>query len=125
MNCKARKFRALASAEMSSSQNSENNDLSSSESENDDTERTPLKLPQQIVKHVQLKASGKKGARQSKTPAKKTSGKKLKERKWTEDELFIFANVLVNDGFANTLEMLTLKRSSKCRGFSPYKGPFR
>ena len=68
MNCKGKKFRALASAEMSSSdsQNSETNALSSSESECSDTESTSLKLPQQIVKNVQQKISDKKGAMLSK-----------------------------------------------------------
>ena len=108
----------------SSSQNSENNALSSSESECSDTESTSLKLPQQIVKNVQLKSSDKKGAMHSKPYAKKTSAKKLKERKWTEDELFIFANVLVNDGFANVLEMLALKRSSNAEVFRHIKNLF-
>ena len=126
MNCKGRKFQALASAEMSSSnsQNSKNNDISSSESENGDTEHTPLKLPQQIVKYVQLKASCQKGAMQFKTSAKKTSVEKRKERKWTEYEIFIFANVLVNDGFANMLEMLALKRSSNAKVFLHIKNLF-
>ena len=124
MNCKGRKFRALASAEMSSSdsQNSENNALSSSECS--DTESTSIKLPQQIVKNVQLKSSHKKGAMHSKPYAKKTSAKKLKERKWAEDELFIFANVLVNDGFGNVLEMLALKRSSNAEVFRHVKNLF-
>ena len=126
MNCKGRKFRALASAEMSSSdsQNSGNNALSSSESECRDTESTSLKLLHQIVKNVQLKSSDKNGAMHSKPYAKKTSAKKLKERKWTEDELFIFANVLVNDGFANVLEMLALKRSSNAEVFRHIKNLF-
>ena len=102
------------------SQNSENNDLSSSESENGDTERTPLKLPQQIVKYVQLKVFRLKGCNAIQNICKK----KRDERKWTEDELFIFANVLVNDGFANTLEMLALKRSSNADVFRHIKNLF-
>ena len=57
----------------------------------------------------------------SSTPLQKKSSK---ERKWTEDENLLFANIIVDEGHAVPLEMLALKRSSNEELFCHIKAEF-
>ena len=57
----------------------------------------------------------------SSTPLQKKSSK---ERKWTEDENLLFANIIVNEGNAVPLEMLAIKRSSNEELFCHIKAEF-
>ena len=57
-------------------------------------------------------------------PAKRNSDGKKKEGKWSEDETLLFANIIVDEGYAIPLEMLALKKSSNEELFSHLKFEF-